>query len=232
MEDIINDFFQDRSDIIYHNKIHIENLHKKYIDHINFIYKKFAILYSILIDLEYNFENYDKNYIDNKHYKINEILTYLIKNIDNNVFCILRSPERDFVDMNLIKILTKYPSDISININNCIDKFYSDNKEYVSKIIDNKLHINIDENTALETTKQLIQLPKDSISIEYSDIFIYRMENGNYKIYKYNGINSSKINILIELFKKNINNKNISTSVSILSNLIKQLENDILSYQK
>ena len=229
MEDIINNFFEDRSDIINYNKTYIEDLHKKYIDNINIVYKQFAVLYSILIDLEYNFENYDIDYIDNKHSKINKILTFLIENIDNNVYCILRSPERDFVDINLINILTKHPSDISININNCVDKFYSDNKEYVSKIINNKLHINIDKNTALETTKQLIQLPKDNISIEYSDIFIYRLENGNYTIYKHNGVNSSKINILIDLFKKNINKKSISTSIVILISLIKQLEIDIVS---
>lgn len=164
------------------------------------------INHSIIVDNTWN----------NLKDKLNEIILYYNEFINSNYSILYKSEIRNSVSSNLIKVLSKSPSNCKIDIYNCKDIFMLNGKKIYSKIINNKYILIIDNLTIIEIPTELVQLQGDSIIIEYTDIFTSRFND----TYYYKGLNKSIINKISNIFDNNISDSNIQTAISLLKTLL------------
>jgi len=199
---------------IYKNNEYTNQHNNEYIN--EYLYDKSNIFNTKLNSNNINHSTILDNTWNNLKDKLNEIILYHNEFINSNYSILYKSEIRNSVSSNLIKVLSKSPSNCKIEIYNCKDIFMLNGKKIYSKLINNKYILIIDNSTIIEIPTELVQLKGDSIIIEYTDIFTSRFND----TYYYKGLNKSIINKISNIFDNNISDSNIQTAISLLKTLI------------
>uniref|UniRef100_A0A6C0AW70 Uncharacterized protein n=1 Tax=viral metagenome TaxID=1070528 RepID=A0A6C0AW70_9ZZZZ len=219
MDEIIGCFFEKRKDLIHNTKQIADRdaAHtKRELEEVN---KNITIIISYLYNLKYE-RNASMTIIDNINKSISKASMCAA-----NAYCIYNSPIRNIVDMNLVSIETPNPSTIKIKTKDCNTIFTDENRDYTSIVKDDKIQININENTILTMPKDHVQMPGDSIQIQYMTIYYYRDISGKLAFYKYNGLDRNKLDLLKALIKKEHTLENINNAIQIAKEMYIEIPN-------
>jgi hypothetical protein len=219
MDTVIKHFYKKRDSYAKENQINIENKRKMYINEMDKTRRMLALTISLLVQLKFQLESEKPNTNNIKTWNyIKDIVTRISSRVNKSCYCVYRSPSRCSVNIDLVKIISNTPVISNIKIGNCYDQFIVDNKTLYGKVNSENIDLHIYEDTIIQIPKNLIQLPEDSISIEYVDVFSSRSS----RMYKYKGIDYGYLIRLQKILDLNMSIENIDTAISIGKLLISQ----------
>jgi len=223
MDEIIGCFFEKRKDLIHNTKQIADRDATSTRQELGEINKNITIIISYLYNLKYDLASNSAcstTIIDNINKSISKASMFAA-----DAYCVYNSPIRNIVDMNLVSIETPNPSTIKIKTKDCNTIFSDENRDYTSIVKDDKIQINVNENTILTMPKDHVQMPGDSIQIQYMTIYYYRDTSGKLAFYKYNGLDRNKLDLLKTLIKKENTLENINNAIQIATDMYIEIPN-------
>lgn len=202
---LVKGFFERRKQRISDTNTTIKNNKACYLEYKNETRRILAVILSKLFLLKFNLENgvslaeceILKKNIHSKFQTFN-------KRVDSKFYCVYRSPKRDSIDMASIKVLTETPISTLIEIVNGSTLFKLNNKTIHGVKKHENIDLTIDEHTTVRIPGSFLQLPGDSISIEYIDVFYCRQLDGSFSGYKYKGLDAGLITKFDRLLHRNL----------------------------
>lgn len=218
MEEIVRPFFEKRTEYRKQHVQKTESMRLQYVKKRDDIRRQIAIVISLLYNVKFDLErngNANKE-LEQMWTHIDERITYVCSLVKSSCYIVYRSPKRGNVSMNLVKLLSKTAISAMITIGDCKTKFYVNGNVMYATIKRNNLELNIDENTTIQFSKNLIQLPGDSISIEYVDVFSNRFN----RAYKYKGFDNGHILKWKKILNRTLSIENVQRAIDMGMELI------------
>ena len=222
MDDIISEFFNNRQMLIEKQQNECKSKVLHYLKIREEIKKNIAIMICVLVFLKYDIErsiNTSKSLDDSSidvWTGIKKRMNIIDSLLCSNCYGIYKSHYRQKVDIHVITIDTSFPVSKTIKILDSNTKFCHENGDVCNgRIKHNDIHVRIDESTCIHIPCDYIQLPNDTISIEYSNMFYTRSQKGGKHGLKYKGFDRGLLYKLKYCLDCTMNLKNIENALSI-----------------
>ena len=227
MDEIIENFFKVRQLLIDKNQIECKNKLHKYLHDRSYIEKQIALLISKLVLLKFDVQRDKLNY--NIHIqtwlKLKNKLKNLCAFLCSDCYAIYKSPSRQSVDTHIINLdkscVSKTPISTELKVIDARTKFSNkDGFIYNGRVKHNNVLLQINETTHMKLSCDYIQLPNDSISIEYLDMFYTRTYKGGKYGQNYKGFDKGIFILLQSCFDLTMSLKNIDKAIDYSHQLL------------
>ena len=220
MDEIIGNFFMRRKILIDKNQAECKNKLHDYLHKRNDIEKQIALLLSKLVLLKFEVQRTGSSSHTQSWYQFKTTLEHIFPVLCSECYAIYKSPRRQSVDTHTICLDqssdTKIPTSNELEILDTRTKFRNKENGCVcnGRIKQNNVQLHINESTDMELPYNYIQLPNDSISIEYLDVFYTRTHKGGIYGQKYKGFDKGIFLKLQSCFDTTMSLDNIEKAIA------------------
>ena len=239
MDSVVATFFGKRQTLIDNTRAAMKLKHGAYLVHREETRRKLAVIISVLTCLKFELErsaDSDFQKIRQNHLKVWDNLRNRMADLEerasgSKAYCVYRSPSRECVDVNAAKISSEYCRHVSIKTRDLETRFQLDTdvdsdtapppppdattRSLNAKVKHNTIQLHIDDMTSVDLPKSYVQMPEDTISVEYADMFYSRSDGGVMTGHKYKGFDRGKLHQMYALTTGSMTLENIEKALEL-----------------